>query len=117
MGFEVYSNLIGDPVDIEFTCAGDVWATGVVNEVRSEVVNDMAVVGTGVGSVTLTAPGVDDEFYNEVLALSGASGQLDYTFTSFAPVNAQGLFNSAGSFTVVPEPGGLSWVLPFWPEW
>lgn len=104
MGFENYVNTVGPDVDIQFTYNGDIWANGIVNLVRSEVVNDTANVGTGSGTVTLTGGGVDNTFFNEVIALSGGSGQLDYTFTSFTPVNAQGLFNSAGSFTVVPEP-------------
>ncbi len=105
MGFEVYSNTAGPAVDIQFSYNGDLWASGVVDQVRSEVVNNMAAVGTGTGQVTLTAAGVDAAFFNEVMALTAGSGQLDFTFTAFTPVNAQGLFNSAGSFTAVPEPG------------
>jgi hypothetical protein len=59
----------------------------------------------GTGQVILTAPGADPSFYNEVLALTGGSGQLDLTLTGFFPVNDSGLFATTGSFTAVPEPG------------
>ena len=104
IGFEVYENTAGPAVDIQFSYNGDLWASGVVDQVRSEVANVNAQVGTGTGLVTLTAAGVDDSFFNEVIALTGGSGKLNYTFTAFNPVNAQGLFNSLGSFTAVPEP-------------
>eukprot|EP00353_Schmidingerella_taraikaensis_P009139 CAMPEP_0185569494 /NCGR_PEP_ID=MMETSP0434-20130131/2094_1 /TAXON_ID=626734 ORGANISM="Favella taraikaensis, Strain Fe Narragansett Bay" /NCGR_SAMPLE_ID=MMETSP0434 /ASSEMBLY_ACC=CAM_ASM_000379 /LENGTH=187 /DNA_ID=CAMNT_0028184285 /DNA_START=165 /DNA_END=728 /DNA_ORIENTATION=+ len=110
IGFEEYRNLAGPAVDIQFSYNGDLWASGVVNEVRSEVVNVNAVTGTGTGLVTLTSAGVDADFFNEVIALTAGSGELNYTFTGFNPVNAQGLFNSVGSFTAVPEPSEYAMV-------
>lgn len=104
MGFEVYENSVGPAVDIQFSYDGNLWASGTVDRVRSEVVNNAANVGTGTGIVTLTAAGVSSTFFDEVIALTGGSGRLDYTFTGFNPVDANGLFNSVGSFTAVPEP-------------
>lgn len=103
-GFEVYENNVGNAVDITFTYDGDVWATGTVDQIRADVTNNADLNATGTGVVTLTAAGVDDAFFNEVMSKTGNTGRLDYTFNSFTAVNAQGLFQSDGSFTAVPEP-------------
>lgn len=103
-GFEIYTNSAGSNMGIDFSYNGSLWASGTVDQIRTDVVNSAAQNATGSGQVTLTAAGVDSTFFDEIMTLSGNTGVLAYTFTSFAPVNAQGLFNSAGSFTVVPEP-------------
>jgi hypothetical protein len=55
--------------------------------------------------VILTAPGADPTFFNEIMALTGNTGQLDLVLSGFFPVNQQGLFATTGTFTAVPEPG------------
>lgn len=103
-GFEVYENNVGNAVDITFRYDGDVWATGTVDQIRTDVANENDINATGTGVVTLAAAGVDNAFFNEVMTKTGGSGRLDFTFNNFVAVNAQGLFESDGSFTAVPEP-------------
>lgn len=104
-GFEYYTNLDGPTTTITFKHGADVWATGTVDFVRTLVPHVNAVSATGTGQATITAHGGGDTtFFDDIMLLSGGTGQLDFTFTSFEAVDAAGLFNSAGSFTVVPEP-------------
>ena len=57
IGFERYTNLNGPNAEIQFSYAGDLWAVGTVDFLRSEVVNTNAANATGTGQVTLTADG------------------------------------------------------------
>ncbi len=48
--------------------------------------------------------GGDSTFFDEVMTLSGNTGILAFEFDNFDAVDAAGLFESDGRFTVVPEP-------------
>ena len=104
IGFERYTNVNGATAEIQFSYSGDLWATGTVDFIRSEVANINSATATGTGQVTLTSAGVDSTFFDEVMTLSGNSGLLAFEFDNFQAVDAAGLFSSDGRFTVVPEP-------------
>jgi hypothetical protein len=104
-GFERYTDTDGSSVPFTIRLGGTPIATGTSIYLYDEVSHSNDITAVGTGQVILTAPGADPAFYNEVLALTGGSGQLDLTLTGFFPVNNQGLFATTGSFTAVPEPG------------
>ena len=109
-GFERYSevDLSLVPFTLSLAASGGgstVIATGTSVYLYAEVSNLSDSTAVGMGLVTLTSPGSDPTFYNEVLALTGGSGQLNLILASFVPENNQGLFTTTGSFTAVPEPG------------
>ena len=101
-GKEIYTNTQGAAVSIEFFYDNVLWATGVVDSIEVNVADVNAVVAAGSGRVTLTSPGNTSDFLDEVMALTGGSGGLVFTFNSFDPVDAQGLFRTQGSFTLDP---------------
>ncbi len=103
-GFERYTNVDGANAEIQFSYAGALWAVGTVDFLRSEVANINAVTATGTGQITLTAGGVDTAFFDEVMTLTGNTGIISVEFDNFEAVDAAGLFESDGRFTVVPEP-------------
>lgn len=104
-GFERYTDTDGSSVPFTVRYAGDVVATGTSIYLYDEVENFNDVTAVGTGQVILTTPGADPAFFNEVMALTGNSGQLDLVLTGFFPVNNEGLFATTGTFTAVPEPG------------
>lgn len=103
-GRETYKEIDLSTVPLVFSYDGDVVATGSVETfvVNVDHVNDFAAVGNG--KAFLTAPGADPSFYNEVLALTGGTGELAFSIGNFNPVNGSGLFSSSGEVTFVPEP-------------
>jgi len=107
-GFERYTDTDGSSVPFTISHAGTVIATGTSDFLYDEVSNSSDVTAVGNGRVTLTAPGLDPAFYNEVLGLTGGSGRMDLVLSGFFPVNNAGLFATTGSFTAVPEPGEYS---------
>lgn len=104
-GFEYYSEDDASVMPFTINLSGVPIATGTSVYLRTEVDNDSDITAIGTGRVVLTTPGADPAFFNEVMALTGNTGILDVSLTSFFPVNDAGLFSTAGSFTTVPEPG------------
>lgn len=103
-GFEVYSEGDGSVQPIQFFYDGNLWASGDVFDITINVDNSNDATAVGTSRVQLTAPGVDAAFYNEVIALSGGTGLLDFQIADFFPVDDAGLFSSTGSVSPVPEP-------------
>ncbi|MDB4485383.1 hypothetical protein N9079_03000, partial [bacterium] len=101
-GKEIYTNTQGAAVRIEFFYDNVLWATGVVDFIEVNVADVNAAGATGSGGVTLTSSGNTSDFFDEVMALTGGSGGLVFTFNGFEAVNAQGLFQTQGSFTLDP---------------
>ncbi|MBT5060962.1 MAG: hypothetical protein HOM65_00875, partial [Verrucomicrobia bacterium] len=101
-GKEIYTNTQGAAVSIEFFYDNVLWATGVVDFIEVNVADVNAGGATGSGGVTLTSSGNTSDFFDEVMALTGGSGGLVFTFNGFEAVNAQGLFQTNGSFTLDP---------------
>ncbi len=104
-GFERYTDTDGSSVPFTIRYAGTTVATGTSVYLYDEVEHSNDVTAVGTGQVILTAPGSDPTFFNEIMALTGNTGQLDLVLTGFFPVNQQGLFATTGTFTAVPEPG------------
>jgi hypothetical protein len=104
-GFERYTDTDGSSVPFTIRYAGTTVATGTSVYLYDEVENSNDVTAVGTGQVILTAPGSDPTFFNEIMVLTGNTGQLDLVLTGFFPVNDQGLFATTGTFTAVPEPG------------
>jgi hypothetical protein len=104
-GFERYTDIDGSSVPFTLRYAGTTVATGTSVYLYGEVENSNDITAVGTGQVILTAPGADPTFFNEIMALTGNTGQLDLVLSGFFPVNQQGLFATTGTFTAVPEPG------------
>lgn len=103
-GFERYTENDASALPFTIRYDGAVIATGTSDYLYDEVSHHLDFTAVGNGQVTLTAPGADPTFYNEVLALTGGSGVLGVTLSSFDPVDNLGLFATTGSLTAVPEP-------------
>jgi hypothetical protein len=104
MGFERYTENDASVEPFTLRYGGVVIATGTSDFLYNEVSHSLDFTAVGSGQVTLTAPGSDPAFYNEVVALTGGSRILQVTLTSFDPVDNLGHFVTTGSFTAVPEP-------------
>ena len=101
-GFEVYTENDASIGLLEFFYDGVKWAEGTVDSLRVDVENSNDANAVGSGTATLTSAGADDAFYNEVVAISG--GILTFELDAFDPVDANGLFNTSGTISAVPEP-------------
>ena len=112
-GASVETYTPGSGSDFTFFLNGQPLATG---EVISFVVTTGFDTGlaTAVGSLHLSSPGTDPAFFNEVSALTGGANLVSFSapnlFFDLAPSLAQGVFHSAGTFSVtpVPEPAGCA---------
>lgn len=85
----------------------DEWASGYITRFITTVTDIAADDATAVGDVVLTNfTAAGEDFFNEIMTLSGGSGEIIYTADSFVPVVIAdpATFTSAGSWTVIPEP-------------
>ena len=89
-GFERYTGAT-DP--FEFFYDGQLWASGTIAYVLNEVENSNDL-GGATSEITLTSAGVDDTFYNEMLALTDGTGTFIMTAGNFQQVDENGLFSS-----------------------
>ena len=104
-GLEVYRDTDSSS-NLQFSYNGALWVSGLITEYRVNVDNNNDFDATGVGVSTITSfTAAGEDFYNEIMTLSGGSGEIGFTADSFAAV-AAGEFTSAGSLTIsaVPEP-------------
>lgn len=97
-GFERYTGAT-DP--FEFFYDGQLWASGTVAYVQNDVANSTDL-GGATSEITLTSAGVNDAFYNEMLALTDGTGTFIMTAGNFQQVDAFGLFSSTTSI-VLPD--------------
>ena len=104
-GFEFYSEADESVQPLEFFYDDVLWARGEVNELVVNVNHSSDIDATGTGLAKLNTPGVETDFFSEIMELSGGSGLLEFTIDEFDPVDSQGLFSSSGTITVIPEPG------------
>lgn len=103
-GYEIYTENDGSFEPFTMYQDGVVIATGISTSLRTDVENNMDDTAVGVGYVTLTAAGEDSEFYDEIMTLSGNTGELRLDIDSFSPTANEGVFTSTGTVSVVPEP-------------
>lgn len=104
LGFERYTENDASVMPFTIRYDGVVIATGTSDYLYDEVSHSLDFTAVGNGQVTLTAPGSDPAFYNEVTTLTGGSRILQVTLSSFDPVDNAGNFVTTGTFTAVPEP-------------
>jgi hypothetical protein len=117
-GFMYFAEANGAPIPFRFFYDGTEIATGITDHINLAVDNDTDLGASGDGAVTLTTPGVDPTFFNEVMAKTGGSGRFNVYLSSDA-VPSGGVMTMGGTFVTaaVPEPeeyaaiAGLSLVL------
>lgn len=103
-----YDDEGGDGVpNLYFYYNGDLWAMGFLTRFVVEVENEDSEDGIAWGTAYIheVLPAGQD-FYDEIMALSYNTGQLEFSVDSFTVYAWEGLFasfSSSGSFTVVPE--------------
>ena len=102
-GYEIYTEDDGSTQPFTMLYDGEVIATGVSLSLRTDVENNMDATAVGVGYATLTAAGANSAFYDEIMTLSGNTGNLKIDIDNFDPVE-NGVFNSTGTLSVIPEP-------------
>lgn len=93
--------------NLTFFYNGDEWASGYVTRFVTTVDNTSDFDATGAGDAVITSnTPAGLAFFNEVMTLSGNTGDLFFIADSFFSVSATdpGTFSSTGSITVVPEP-------------
>jgi hypothetical protein len=107
-GYEIYTD-DGAGTPLEFSYDGDLWATGTVAFLRTDVVDSSGINATAVLSATLLSAGVEDAFFNEIMLLTGGTGVIELNASSFTPVDANGLFTSVTTLelTAVPVPAAV----------
>ena len=126
-GYELYRPPAPGTNSFLVTYNGSAFASGNVDFFRIVVPNNSATTASGSGRAFLTAgAGEGTAFYNEVMALSGNTGRLDFVATSFAatnynPFTGAGTYSSTGVMAVVPEPstyaaiaGGMALLGALW---
>jgi hypothetical protein len=109
-GLEVYRDTDSSS-NLQFFYDGALWLTGLITEYQVMVDNnaDFNAVGEGYAVITgSTVAGTD--LYNEILSLTGGSGNLTFSATNFAAV-AAGHFQSPGAVSAVPEPADVASLL------
>jgi hypothetical protein len=104
LGFERYTENDASVMPFTISYNGIPIATGTSDYLYDEVSHSLDFTAVGDGQVTLTAPGGDPTFYNEVTALTGGSRVLQVTLASFDPVDNLGNFTTTGTISAVPEP-------------
>lgn len=104
MGFERYTDTDGSSVPFTIRYDGTIIATGTSDYLYDEVDHIFDIAAVGSGQVTLTAPGADPAFFNEVMGLTGGSGQLQLQLHTFDPVDFGGNFSTTGTFSTTPVP-------------
>jgi hypothetical protein len=104
-GYEIYTD-DGAGTPFQFLYDGDLWATGTVHYLQTDVANSSDLNATATLSVSLLSAGVDDAFFNEIMLFTGGSGMITLNAHSFTPINASGLFSSVTTLelTAVPIP-------------
>ncbi|RLA44001.1 MAG: hypothetical protein DRR42_20995 [Gammaproteobacteria bacterium] len=107
-GYEIYTD-DGTGTPLEFSYDGDLWATGTVHFLRTDVANSSDLNATALMSVTLLSAGLDDAFFNEIMSLTGGTGMITLNAHSFTPINASGLFSAVTTLelTAVPVPAAV----------
>jgi hypothetical protein len=106
-GFEYYSEADNNVTDFEMFQNDTLVASGDVLYLQTDVANSSDATGTGAAGITLTTAGADPTFFNEIMALSGGTGALSIEIGNFDPMS-DGVFNSNGTLTVVPEPSATA---------
>ncbi len=104
LGFERYTENDASVMPFTILYNGVPIATGTSDYLYDEVSNELDFSAIGNGQVTLTAPGSDPTFFNEVTAITGGSRILQVTLSSFDPVDNLGNFSTSGTISAVPEP-------------
>jgi hypothetical protein len=126
-GFELYRPPAPASNSFLVTYNGQAFASGYTDFFRIVVPNSSANTASGSGRAFLSAGAGDGTaFYNEVMALTGNTGQLEFVATSFAassynPLTGSGTYTSNGVLAVVPEPstyaaiaGGVALLGAWW---
>jgi len=108
-GFEYYSEGDGSVEQMHFYYDSNLWASATLNFLQVDVDNKDDTSATGFGTANLSSAGVSNAFFNEVMALTGGSGLLNFDVYDFTPVNKTGDFTSIGRITVssVPLPAAF----------
>lgn len=104
-GFMYFAEANGAPIPFRFFYDGTEIATGITDHINLTVDNDTDLGASGDGAVTLTTPGADPTFFNEVMAKTGGSGRFN-VYLSADAVPSGGVMAMGGTFvtTAVPEP-------------
>lgn len=74
-GFMYFAEANGSPIPFRLFYGGTEIASGITAHITLVVDNDTDLGATGDGAVTLTTPGADPTFFNEVMAKTGGSGR------------------------------------------
>lgn len=107
---EIYTPGVGST--FRFMLDGATLATGEVQSLQIDTNYDTGAA-TGFGYVTLSAPGLNPAFFNEINMLTGGTNRVDFAISNFSALGgdlSSFVFASSGNFTVtaVPEPASAA---------
>ncbi len=104
-GFMYFAEANGAAIPFRFLYDGTEIASGTTHHINLVVDNDTDLGASGDGAVTLTTPGSDPTFFNEVMAKTGGSGRFNIYLSTDA-VPSGGVMAMGGTFVTaaVPEP-------------
>lgn len=105
LGFMYFSEASGAPTPFRFFYDGTEIASGLTDHINLMVDNDTDLGASGDGRVTLTTPGADPTFFNEVMDKTGGSGRFN-VYLSADALPTGGIMGMGGTFVTaaVPEP-------------
>lgn len=104
-GFMYFAEANGAPIPFRLFYNGAEIASGLTDHINLMVDNDTDLGASGDGRVTLTTPGADPTFFNEVMDKTGGSGRFN-VYLSADALPTGGIMGMGGTFVTVavPEP-------------
>ena len=105
-GYEIYAEGDASVSPLKFWYDGELLATGTVFDIRVNVAHSFDAGSAGVGTGQITGAGANAAFYNEILSLTGGTGNLTFTVEDFYSVSQSGQFGNRGVLSF-PSPAAV----------